>query len=100
MTDFINSVQPRKNALQANQTTLSNTIVTTDVTTKNITNVATKSKYKLNLKPKEKAELITIRIIKSRKDKIDKIAKKYGTTRQAIVNKAFDFFFENLEEGL
>jgi hypothetical protein len=125
MSDFINSLKPRKSALQANKETLENTNESTVVNTSSDTSVTTKeiaknvltnvntidntkvitdnntnvttNKLKLSLKAKEKAELITIRIVKSRKDKIDKLAKKFNTTRQEIINKAFDFFFENLE---
>ena len=123
MSDFINSVPVRRKALAANQKTIADTtannifatqinpsedlisalsesiIVTTDsntdVTTDSNTTVTT-TKYKLKLKPKEKAELITIRIIKSNKEKLDKLARKHSTTRQEIINEAFNLLFKSL----
>ena len=78
-----------------NVTTDSNINVATDVTTNSNTSVTT-FRFKLKLKPKEKAELITIRITKSNKEKIDKLARKHSTTRQEIINEAFNLLFKSL----
>ena len=111
MSDFINSVPVRRKALAANQKTIADTTANNIFTTQinpikdlisalgesiDVTTDVTTTKYKLKLKTKEKAELITIRIIKSNKEKLDKLAKKHSTTRQEIINEAFNLLFKSL----
>ena len=106
MSDFINSIQPRKSAIEKNRELLEEqekeyilntnvatkkltndpTVSTTNITTKVVTNVI----KKIKIKPKQIQKLLTIRITPERLEKVTKLAEKHKTTRQEIFNNAID----------
>lgn len=109
MSDFINSIKPRGNAIQANSELLEkNDVVVAENTSIVSDNYTAKEQIEIKtdrkpnqallsrLTKKVKSQLLTIRISDKRKEAIDELAKLHGTTRQEIINLAFDNIIEKL----
>jgi nitrogenase subunit NifH len=92
MPEFLDTIQPRKTAIQTTKENIENEFVVTNVTTPVTTSVVTFVATKNDIKKTEFAKQLTIRIVDSKKIKIDKLAKKFNTTRQNIINQSLDEF--------